>query len=1178
MLQKLLPLLANRHVATSAGLIALSLIIWFTGPLLGIGESRPLESALARALVIVVLVLLALIVEFVRVVRARQAASKLGQGIVQADGAGEDRSAEEVATLKKRFEEAVAVLRKSGTGRKSTGLYDLPWYIIIGPPGSGKTTALANSGLRFPLAERFGNKALRGVGGTRNCDWWFTDEAILLDTAGRYTTQDSDARSDRAAWQGFLDLLKRYRRRRPINGVMVAISLSDLMLLSEPERQAHARAIRQRIQELDAHFRMRFPVYLLLTKADLIAGFTEFFEDLASEERAQVWGFTRELGDRDEAVDGELVIREFEQLVKRLESRLLARLQDERDPGRRRLIFGFPQQIAGLKKPLADFVQEVFSGNRFEDAPLLRGVYFTSGTQEGTPIDRLMGSLARTFGLGQAALPSFAGKGRSYFITRLLRDVLFQESEMAGTNRGLERQRAWLQWGTYVALAAVVLLGVAGWAVSFRGNLSLIDTVASQVGEAGDLLGAAAPGTDPGDLEPVLGMLRNLPGGYGEEESGHPFRLGLGLYQGDELGPQAREAYRRVLLNNLLPRMMARLEGQIGQPDAPLAQTYEALKVYLMLGSDEHYQRDAVRAWFVVDWERNHFPAWGQERFDRMLGHLDALLDPRPMPLPIPLDASLVRQARDRVALIPLEERIYSRLKDYDLDKGIVGFSVQTAGGPEAGAVFVRSSGQPLTAALPGFFTKAAHDRLFLKPDSLEIIDGLLRERWVLRDDAPDLSQDELRALLARVKDLYLLEYASAYDALMRDLKLRSFDNPADGSRILGILARPGVSPLQKLLEGLKTETSFCAPVAPAPGTTPGPEDANAPPSADPYEKLRKLLGSAGAAPAEGPGVVECTNPVEQRFGALNATPVEGTLAILGQLAQAMTTVKLAGDKPTDAGTAAQLAATVDQAQLEAARQPEPLLTDVLATAAGGAARIGGGGVAKGINEQWALPLKFCEDAISGRYPLVRDSQKEVSLADFARFFGAGGELDRFFQGPVRDMVDMSRRPWRSRDAGGVNVRLTNAAVAMFERGASIREMYFQGGAQPSVPFQLVPVGMDASINEFKLTLDGQTTSYFNGPLVPRLMQWPGPGSAGEVRLEMSPPVGVSSRWQPGPWAWFRILDEAGVQPAGTPGRFGVTFTVGGRGARYEIIPGSAYHPYGSRVIQQFRCERRLTG
>src|SRR5690349_24214414 len=170
------------------------------------------------------------------------------------------------------MQEALATLKSTA---KSSGsfLYDLPWYLIIGPPGAGKTTALVSSGLRFPLAHGSSVKAVQGVGGTRHCDWWFTDEAVLIDTAGRYTTQDSDAKVDSGAWLGFLRLLKKHRRRQPLNGVLVAVSLSDLAAWGEDERLTHARAIRRRVRELQDEFGMQVPVYVLFTKADLIAGF-----------------------------------------------------------------------------------------------------------------------------------------------------------------------------------------------------------------------------------------------------------------------------------------------------------------------------------------------------------------------------------------------------------------------------------------------------------------------------------------------------------------------------------------------------------------------------------------------------------------------------------------------------------------------------------------------------------------------------------------------------------------------------------------------------------------------------------------------------------------------------------------------------------------------------------------
>ena len=135
--------------------------------------------------------------------------------------------------LRERFDEAVTALKQRRTG---DSLYELPWYVIIGPPGSGKTTALLNSGLKFPLEQRVGKGALRGVGGTRNCDWWFTDEAVFLDTAGRYTTQDSDAASDSVGWSEFLALLRKYRARRPINGVILTINAHDLLMLDAGRR------------------------------------------------------------------------------------------------------------------------------------------------------------------------------------------------------------------------------------------------------------------------------------------------------------------------------------------------------------------------------------------------------------------------------------------------------------------------------------------------------------------------------------------------------------------------------------------------------------------------------------------------------------------------------------------------------------------------------------------------------------------------------------------------------------------------------------------------------------------------------------------------------------------------------------------------------------------------------
>ena len=213
-MKKIRELLFNRWVLGGLVVLLLSLVILLVGDAIAFFDWRPLETLLSRWVLVFVLILVWVIWELVRAWRIRRANQSMLQGIAGADAAAESsaRSAQEIATLQARFKEAITVLRKArfkGRAGERQYLYQLPWYVIVGAPGSGKTTALINSGLKFPLEEQ----SVKGVGGTRNCDWWFTDEAVLLDTAGRYVTQDSEQKVDASAWLGFLDLLKRFRPR-----------------------------------------------------------------------------------------------------------------------------------------------------------------------------------------------------------------------------------------------------------------------------------------------------------------------------------------------------------------------------------------------------------------------------------------------------------------------------------------------------------------------------------------------------------------------------------------------------------------------------------------------------------------------------------------------------------------------------------------------------------------------------------------------------------------------------------------------------------------------------------------------------------------------------------------------------------------------------------------------------
>src|SRR4029079_14472213 len=193
------------------------------------------------------------------------------QAAKQKDGMRPDRQAE-IQAMEAEFQRAITSLKNSKLGRSGKDtLGVLPWYVIIGPPGSGKTTAIQTCGLKFPLGK---NSSVRGVGGTRNCAWWMTNEAIILDTAGRWSVEDDD----RDEWFAFLDLLKTTRPKKPINGILLAVSTTEMLGTAE-ELAALAASLRERIDEVISRLDMVVPVYLLVTKCDLLVGFAETFGD-----------------------------------------------------------------------------------------------------------------------------------------------------------------------------------------------------------------------------------------------------------------------------------------------------------------------------------------------------------------------------------------------------------------------------------------------------------------------------------------------------------------------------------------------------------------------------------------------------------------------------------------------------------------------------------------------------------------------------------------------------------------------------------------------------------------------------------------------------------------------------------------------------------------------------------
>src|SRR3984893_17601647 len=595
-----------RIVLVGIGLTSVCALIYLAGPLISIGGWRPFENYIVREIAILVVAAAFASVMAFNWKRRKKATAKIAEGIATADKVDDDAD-----VLKDRMKDALATL-KTASGGKSDFLYDLPWYVLMGPPGSGKTTALVNSGLKFPLSRGATPAAIAGLGGTRYCDWWVTEDAVLIDTAGRYTTQDSDATADKQSWIAFLALLKKNRPRQPINGVIVAISLEDLMTLSSADLASHSNAIRARLLELHDRLKVDFPVYALFTKGDLVAGFMEYFGYLGDQGRKQVWGATFQTADKTRNMVGEIPV-EYDALLERLSEEMLDRLQEEPAPNTRVLLFGFPAQMARLKQSIHDFLTQIFEPTRYHANAALRGFYFTSGTQQGTPIDQLIGALVRSFGAEEVSSASYSGQGKSYFLHDLILKVIIGEAAWVSTDRAAVRRAMIIKAAALSAIALVSIGASAAWYMSYKRNSELIEQ--TQLADKQYLADAGpfARETLIGDRDlhkvlPLLHALRHLPAGYAVRDVSTPFASGFGLSQRERLQSSSETEYRIALERMFRSRLIFRLEEQLEAQVANPGFIYEALKVYLMLGGQGPEDRELIKSWMRRDWADNLYP------------------------------------------------------------------------------------------------------------------------------------------------------------------------------------------------------------------------------------------------------------------------------------------------------------------------------------------------------------------------------------------------------------------------------------------------------------------------------------------------------------------------------------------------------------------------------------------
>ncbi len=375
-----------------------------------------------------------------------------GNAAAAPSGVSEPAKRAALDDLRKRFDEGVEKFRDAGKN-----IYSLPWYLLVGEPGSGKTEAIRHSNVPRPRGLQ---DELQGVGGTLNMNWWFTNHAIILDTAGRLMFEEVDPGAT-SEWTEFLKMLRRNRPRCPINGLLLVVPADSLIRDTADSIQRKAGKIAERLDGIQRALGVRFPVFVVVTKCDLINGFREFFEHLSGTDpdtQHQMLGWSNP-AELDEAFDPERVDEHLQTVRERLSRRRTGLLLDpvhSEDPAKRRLdevdaLYDFPDAFTQIGPRLRRYMEAIFTPGEWSSKPLfLRGIYFTSSMREGDALDS---AIAEAIGVPVESLP----EGRVWkrelalFLRDLFEKKVFKErglvTRVSNTKKALRKRRA-IVWGT----------------------------------------------------------------------------------------------------------------------------------------------------------------------------------------------------------------------------------------------------------------------------------------------------------------------------------------------------------------------------------------------------------------------------------------------------------------------------------------------------------------------------------------------------------------------------------------------------------------------------------------------------------------------------------------------------------------------------------------------------------
>ncbi len=1181
------------HILLLIAVIALSVWVWFKGPVWVIGDKLPLTNALVRQLVILTLLVLWFLTTFV----GRKTLDKAEE---KTDEAEQLRIALE--KLSARFSQAFEIIRYGILARG--GSYKtqqaLPIFMVLGDSAAGKSELVRHSGIDLPLVHQSHDCCQADL--ETGVHFAFGQKAIFIEADARYvnyqpSNQPSDDQSvdtqptglgskkaNNTLWQTMLKQLKYGRKNEPLNGVLIALNLKQLLQMSQETLTAYTQALRGRIDQINEALNIHCPVYVTLTGIDHLTGFTDYFQGLDKEDRNQPWGFAI---DKGSAVD-EAVSTQFDALIQRLNQRVLKQISTHDQPLHSGGAFNFPQQLAQVKNRLTTFVHVLSLAHQYHQNVYLRGIYFTSALQKEVPENYLLTPIA---GLLKQA-PYYAPRSQSFFLKDLFHDIILPDAKTIIPSHKRIRYDKTKHQIKLVAVAFIASVALLTLTQSFLSNRSIFMQIKTKVKQFEEQMTTVEVQSKNewrwSDTLALLDQLNHIHQLFILHNKKGAWVTGLLVNNNSVLRDAINTLYLEKLHRHFVPFVQATLEKTLeeqikasdkagGGSSNQLSDLYNSLEAYIMLADPKRMNATFVSNWVGVLWQRKHYDAAANYS---LKANLDSLLS---LPfLPIKENANLVKEARNHLAELAPAERIYYRLKGLVLGKE----SQQVGFAASYNESFVKTFGQNATAIqVPEFFTPKGYATLFEKYIH-QTVQNVESSNWVLGKHFIDQPIAEA-PLILQVKALYMADYIHHWQQALSMLKVLPINSFTDVNLMTQLLAQQNDSAIVQVLKTLKNNTD--SPQLPTVRAAFSSLNAlttdaqgNQPIGLGKLEKASKKASSAGkeSAPAkiadshqQGLGGLAKTFSALHDYLAKISTSESVNQASFDAATVRMQAVNIAADKSKTAQGGAADKTQDDpilQLRKQASNLPKPL-SMWLDSIAAQSWKLLLTHANQTINQAWQQQvLPQYQRLISGRYPFDLHGKQSMTINDLTQFFSPKtGVYAKFFAQYLQPFIKEKLVGWQLNKLEGQGLPITQATVEQLHKAYFIQhDLFDEKTKQFGLSFNLKPVSLDSTIATVELIIDSNHLTYQHGPRFNTAIQWPAQNSGNQsaeplVQIQFHPLNGsVVTQTYKGLWGWLRLLDQAKIEATNSPGELLVTFTLNGYKAQYLLSASGLENPF----------------